>query len=93
VYFNPTTSDSIGDAGDILIDTDLLSLFGKSRIISKTTNTIGGNAGKIEIETQNLLINGPEAMISTSSNGSGMGGSIIINAETIDLQWRCGLAD
>jgi filamentous hemagglutinin family protein len=81
-----TTSDSIGDAGNIRIDTDLLLLFGKSRIISKTTNAIGGNAGTIKIETQNLLIDGPEAMISTSSNGSGMGGSIIINAEQIDIQ-------
>jgi len=81
-----TTSASIGDAGDIFIDTDLLALSGQSRIISKTTNAIGGNAGKIEINTQNLYINGPEAMISTSSNGSGMGGSIIVNAEQIDLQ-------
>jgi filamentous hemagglutinin family protein len=81
-----TTSASIGDAGDIIIDTDILSLSGKSRIVSKTINAVGGNAGNIDIQTHHLFLNGSDALISTSSNGSGMGGSIFINAEQIDLQ-------
>jgi len=81
-----TTSANIGDAGDIYIETNMLSLSGKSCIISKTTNAVGGNAGKIDINTQTLFIDGSDAMISTSSNGSGMGGSITINAEQIDLK-------
>ncbi|KPA18312.1 filamentous hemagglutinin family outer membrane protein [Candidatus Magnetomorum sp. HK-1] len=81
-----TTSSNTGNAGNIKIDTKILSLYGKSSIISRTINAIGGNAGNIEIETQNLSLQGFDTLISTSSNGSGKGGSIIVNSEVIDIK-------
>ncbi|MBF0450375.1 MAG: S-layer family protein [Candidatus Magnetomorum sp.] len=82
-----TTSSSIGNAGDIMIQTSALNLYGQSAIASKTLNAIGGNAGNINIQTQTLCLLGSDALISTSSNGSGNGGSILVNAEKIDLKF------
>jgi len=79
-----TTSASVGNAGNIEIEADSIFLSGKSSIISKTTNAIGGNAGNIIIQASQLSLN--DAFISTSSKGSGTGGSIMINAERINLQ-------
>ena len=81
-----TTSSSIGNAGNIIIHTNALSLCGKSAITSRSKSVIGGNAGNINITTQFLALQGSDAIISTSSNGSGKGGSIIVNSEIIDSQ-------
>ena len=72
-----------GDAGNITIETDQLTLNDGSLISSSTLSR--GNAGNLNVETGQLTLN-DGAIISTSTFGQGNGGALIVRAtESVTL--------
>jgi filamentous hemagglutinin family protein len=82
------SSEAIGDAGNLTIETPQLSLNDGTRI---TTSTLGqGNAGSITIETAELTLNDGSG-ISTSTFGEGNAGALSVRAtESVTLSGRDG---
>ncbi|MTJ53525.1 S-layer family protein [Anabaena sp. UHCC 0253] len=74
---------AVGNAGGLEISTKSLELLGESRL---NANTFGkGDAGIIKITTKNLNIQGRGAGITASTTDKGNGGSIIINADEVNI--------
>ncbi|MCW5784456.1 MAG: hypothetical protein KIT39_14185 [Nitrospirales bacterium] len=86
---------SVGDAGDILISADNVSLigvenptpdgnfFGNQTLITAST-TGAGKGGTINIEAGNVVITN-KAAINTSTSGTGDGGNINVSAKNFNL--------
>ncbi|MEM6399010.1 MAG: filamentous hemagglutinin N-terminal domain-containing protein, partial [Cyanobacteria bacterium P01_D01_bin.116] len=78
---NLTDSDSGGNAGNINVKVNYLSI--KNGAIS-SFNTGNGNSGSTIIETDNLFLQ--EGTIASITKGIGNAGDIIINANSVSLQ-------
>jgi filamentous hemagglutinin family protein len=82
-----TTAD--GDAGHILIQATDLTISGGATITAASTGS--GNAGTVTIQGTNspahsVLISGFDSGVFSTTSGTGAGGSIFINANSVTLQ-------
>jgi large exoprotein involved in heme utilization and adhesion len=68
-----------GDAGTITINSDFVQLNNQARITAATKNGITGN---IDLRANNLQLRN-NSLISTNTDGTGNGGNITINSDTI----------
>nr|MDJ0594514.1 S-layer family protein [Pleurocapsa sp. MO_226.B13] len=71
-------STGIGDAGDIKITTDSLSL-NNSAALNTSTQEGRGDAGTVEINATSVTVDG-DSEIRSETTGQGNGGNVIINA-------------
>jgi large exoprotein involved in heme utilization and adhesion len=80
-----------GSAGNILIETQNLSLLSGGQIGARTLVFSTGNAGDITVQrlaspTQSVLIDGLGSGIFSTTEGTGKGGNIFVNANSVTLQ-------
>jgi len=78
-------------AGNILFETQNLTIRGGGQITATADTNSLGNAGNITVHgtngsAQSVLIDGAGSGILTDTQGSGAGGNIVINANTVTLQ-------
>ncbi|BAY81273.1 hypothetical protein NIES267_07490 [Calothrix parasitica NIES-267] len=74
--------DSIGDAGDISVNTNSLVIEDGASLLSATSNE--GNGGNLIVNANSLLLkNGGNA--TTITSGSGKGGNLIVDAQNIQI--------
>ncbi|MBP5973001.1 filamentous hemagglutinin N-terminal domain-containing protein [Brasilonema sp. CT11] len=73
-----------GNAGNVLINANLIDLRGKSTAILAQSEGSTGNAGDIRLNTQRLNLQ-DGAYISSSSSGNGSAGNLTIRANDIAL--------
>jgi large exoprotein involved in heme utilization and adhesion len=94
--FISTSTESNGNAGGIVLNAGTLNISDGGFITSSSTiGTAGiipsGSAGNVTIEgltspAQSVLIDGTGSGISTDTQGTGAGGNIFINANSVTLQ-------
>ncbi|MDT9187130.1 S-layer family protein [Limnospira fusiformis KN01] len=75
--------DSTGQAGDITINTNQLTISGDGATIFSATQG-SGQAGNISIQTRQLQVNNGAQIVATTL-GDGLGGNIDLLAESIQL--------
>jgi filamentous hemagglutinin family protein len=80
-----------GTAGNILIETQNLAFLSGGQIGARALPLSTGNAGNITVQGTNgpansVLIDGPGSGIVTDTQGTGAGGNIFVNANTVTLQ-------
>ena len=85
-----STTPSTGNSGDININADLVQISGireSDRIPSSiSTQTFGdGDGGNIFLNTNNLIIS-DRASLSVKGSGSGVPGSLVVNADSVELR-------
>jgi filamentous hemagglutinin family protein len=90
VVFSPPQV-SQGTAGDILLETQNLIVRSGGSIRANAEPLSTGNAGTITVRgtdspAQSVLIDGPSSGIFTDAQGTGAGGNIVVNANTVTLQ-------
>ncbi|MDB9314650.1 filamentous hemagglutinin N-terminal domain-containing protein [Spirulina sp. CS-785/01] len=74
-----------GNTGNILIDTDLFSMRdNRTGIFSQVENKAEGNSGDIRIRANHFLMSN-SSQINADTNGLGNAGSIIVDAQSIQL--------
>lgn len=88
------TTDGLGQAGDLIINTSDLAVLGGSQLASTTTRS--GHAGDIVITAVNSVVvagsivlddgSTLNSQINSSAQGSGVGGNIIIRTSNLTLQ-------
>jgi filamentous hemagglutinin family protein len=84
-----TKTTRSGNAGNIIIGADTFSMTGGANITAASTGS--GAAGTVTIEgtaspAQSILIDGAGSGIFTTTSGTGAGGNIFLNANTVTLQ-------
>ncbi|MEC4817384.1 MAG: filamentous hemagglutinin N-terminal domain-containing protein, partial [Scytonema sp. PMC 1069.18] len=87
---------SSGNAGEIKVKTNTLTLRNGSNITTSTFNDqTTGNAGRVEVEAKSVLfendIPGINSGLGSVTRGTGKGGEIILNADTIVFRNRGGI--
>ena len=80
-----------GTAGNILIETQNLTLQGGGHIRAGTLPLSTGNAANITVQgtsspAESVIIDGPGSGIFTDTEGTGAGGDIFVNADSVTLQ-------
>ncbi len=70
------SSQGSGEAGNLEIQANLISLDNQAFL---TAETSGGEGGNIRLQTQDLLLLSSNSQISTTARGTGSGGNITIN--------------
>ena len=78
-----------GDAGNILVRSPLVQITDGGVLSAASTGT--GNAGTITVEgtqspAQSVLIDGPGSGIFTDTQGTGAGGNVFVDADSVTLQ-------
>jgi filamentous hemagglutinin family protein len=77
---------SIGNAGNIEIDTGKLSVTNGAVVSADTLTDTTGNGGNLTIKTEQLTLSGDASQISATTFGDGDAGSVTINAsDSINL--------
>ncbi|OAI45168.1 hypothetical protein AYO43_01815 [Nitrospira sp. SCGC AG-212-E16] len=94
--FISTSTDLVGNAGNITLHTQALSLTEGSQLTSNSgpqrfPEFLSGSAGSVRIQNQgspaqSVLIDGPDSGIFTDTQGTGAGGDIFVNANSVTLQ-------
>jgi filamentous hemagglutinin family protein len=88
-------SNAAGNGGNILVKADSVSITGGAQITSASvigdSGTPTGNAGNVTIQglaspAQSVLIDGSGSGIFTDTQGTGAGGNILLNANSVTLQ-------
>jgi filamentous hemagglutinin family protein len=81
-----------GTAGNILLETNHLAVFSGGQINARALQNSTGNAGNITVQgnsnnpPQSILIDGTGSGIFTDTQGTGAGGNIVVNANTVTIQ-------
>ena len=75
-----TVADDSGNAGDILIETQLLAL-GDARILARADE---GRGGDIQISADDLVLS-PTAEINAEAGATGVDGTVAVSAPEVDL--------
>jgi len=80
-----------GSAGNILIETQNLTLLSGAQIGARTLVFITGNGGDITVQglaspAQSVLIDGSGSGIFSTTEGTGKGGNVFVNANSVTLQ-------
>jgi filamentous hemagglutinin family protein len=88
---NALPEKSAGIAGAILIATQNLAVLSGGHINAGALKNSTGNAGNITVQgtnspTNSILIDGAGSGIFTTTQGTGAGGSILLNANTVTVQ-------
>ncbi|MEW6245594.1 MAG: filamentous hemagglutinin N-terminal domain-containing protein [Nitrospirota bacterium] len=78
-----------GNAGNILVKTDTFSMTGGATITAESTGS--GQAGTVTIQgldspAESILISGAGSGVFTTTSGTGAGGDIFLNANSVTLQ-------
>ncbi|TSA00733.1 MAG: S-layer family protein [Nitrospiraceae bacterium] len=90
-----TSTSLVGNAGTITVKTNNLQLLSGGHITSSSLAEVpelsSGAAGTVSIQglaspAQSVFIDGPASGIFTDTRGSGLGGNITLNANTVALQ-------
>ncbi len=81
-----TSSDGTGPGGNIEIDTPDLIVQNDSFIASITNESSSAPGGDIVFNVEGMLVTHEDALIQAQTRGSGLGGSIAINASTVTLE-------
>src|SRR5207245_8780671 len=94
--FISTSTSLVGNAGTITVNTNNLQLLSGGHIASSSLVEFpeappSGAAGTVSIQglagpAQSILIDGSGSGISTKTEGTGAGGNIFVNANTVTLQ-------
>ncbi len=94
--FISTSTEFVGTAGNITLHTQALSLTEDSKLTSNSgpqlvPEFLSGSAGSVTIQgqgspAQSVLIDGAGSGIFTDTQGTGAGGNIFVNANSITLQ-------
>ena len=84
-----STTDAVGDAGNIKIDANAVEISGFSRLdrapsLLSTRTTNGGNGGDIILDTNSLAIS-DRARISVRGEGASIPGNLAIEADSVEL--------
>ncbi len=89
-----TNTEFTGQAGNITLNTANLEVRSGAQITSSSSapeSSPTGNAGTVTVQdlasrAQSVLIDGPGSGIFTDTQGTGVGGNILINANSVTLQ-------
>ena len=88
---NLIAQNSFGTAGDILFETQNLAVLSGGQISAIAQLLSTGNAGNIMVQgnsnnpAQSILIDGPGSGIFTETQGTGAGGNIFVNANSVAM--------
>ncbi len=92
VGLNSTTTGQ-GNAGNILANVGTLTVMNGAQISASAKNpgVVTGTGGNVTIQgqagpAQSVLIDGAGSGLSTDTDGTGAGGNIVVNANTVTLQ-------
>jgi len=89
---NTNVQDNFGTAGDILVETQNLAVLSGGQIGARARPLSTGNAGNITVQgnnnkpAQSIFIDGTGSGIFSTAEGTGAGGNITLNANTVFLQ-------
>ena len=89
-----TNTFSQGNAGNINLNTERLSILDGGIVVSSTSSVNGGNAGNITINSQSIEIDGvsPDSerpsLLSSETNNESTGGNIVISTDSLVISDR-----